>query len=257
MNRKVNLLSIMMEEKNKYEGRIGKIKKSFSFDKKDININEESRTISGYGAVYGNLDKAGDVLVKGCCAKSIQERGPESSTNDKIIFLWMHDMKNPVGKITVLKEDDRGLYFEAEIDRIPEGDRLIVQLNSGTINQFSIGYSYDFDKCHWDSKGAFVVEGIELYEISAVSIGANGQTEFIGMKSDEGPEKFYEKLFEMISNATEGLEFEKKQQVEIAIAYALALNFHKIKSQIIKDKKPEPLANESPKKISLINIKTK
>ena len=81
-------------------------------------------------------------MIKGCFSKSIQERGIESSANDKIIFLWMHKMDEPIGKITKLVEDDKGLYFEAEIDKIQLGDRAINQLESGTLNQFSIGYSY-------------------------------------------------------------------------------------------------------------------
>ena len=70
------------------------------------------------------------------------KEGPQSQANDKIILLWMHDMSEPLGFITELKEDDRGLYFEARIDEIELGDRAIKQLESGTLNQFSIGYEY-------------------------------------------------------------------------------------------------------------------
>jgi hypothetical protein len=70
----------------KYEGRIGKQFKSF--DVKELNFNGESRTISGYAAVFNNKDKAGDILLKGCFAKSINDRGPESTANDKIIQLF-------------------------------------------------------------------------------------------------------------------------------------------------------------------------
>lgn len=84
-----------METKNKYKGRIGKQTKSFSFETKDLSIDSGSRKISGYAAIFGNIDKSGDMLIKGCFSKSIQDRGPESAANDKIIFLWMHDMSEP------------------------------------------------------------------------------------------------------------------------------------------------------------------
>ena len=124
---------------NKYKDKMGMQYKLFSINSKDVQYSPESRTISGYAAVFGNMDKAHDILLKGCFSKSINERGPQSQANDKIILLWMHDMSEPLGFITELKEDDRGLYFEARIDEIELGDRAIKQLESGTLNQFSIG----------------------------------------------------------------------------------------------------------------------
>lgn len=151
-----------------------------------VKADSESRRISGYLAVFGNKDSAGDILIKGCFAKSIQERGPESSSYRKIAFLWQHDIKNPVGRLVVLKEDDYGLYFEAIIDKIPEGDRLLEQLKSGTINQFSIGFQYVWDKIEYDSEtDAFIVKEVNLYEGSAVTIAANELTRFTGMKSEQ------------------------------------------------------------------------
>lgn len=168
---------------SKYQGRIGYQTKNH----KEYKYSEESRTISGYAAVFNNVDKAGDKLIKGCFAKSINDRGPVSAANDKIMFLWMHDMKEPIGKITLLKEDDHGLYFEAEIDNIPLGDRCIEQFKSGTLNQFSIGFNYVWDKCEFvevegDMAAYFECKELILHEISVVSIGCNGETEFLGFK---------------------------------------------------------------------------
>lgn len=203
--------------KDKYQGRIGFQVKSI--EAKELVYNSESRKVSGYAAVFGNKDKAGDILIKGCFAKSIAERGPESSANDKIIHLWMHDMKEPVGKITVLREDDKGLYFEAEISKIPQGDRYIEQLKDGTLNQFSIGYKYVWDKIEYDEeRDAFIVKEVVLYEISVVSIGCNGETEFLGFKSDENAYKLFDKE---ISEALKGVE--NKLQIMQLINKAISL----------------------------------
>jgi len=203
--------------KDKYEGRIGFQVKSI--EAKELAHNSESRTVSGYAAVFGNKDKAGDILIKGCFAKSIAERGPESSAKDKIIHLWMHDMKEPVGKITVLKEDDHGLYFEAEISKIPQGDRYIEQLKDGTLNQFSIGYKYVWDKLEYDEeRDAFIVKEVVLYEISVVSIGCNGETEFLDFKLDENVYKLFDKE---ISEALKGVE--NKLQIMQLINKAISL----------------------------------
>jgi HK97 family phage prohead protease len=162
--------------------------KSLSF--KDITIDEESNKISGYLAVFGNKDDDGDILMKGCCAKSLRDRGPQSATSRKIAFLWQHDMENPLGRFTILREDDYGLYFEAEMDKgIEICDRALIQLKSGTLNQFSIGYQYIWDQCEWDvNSEALIVKEINLFEGSIVTMGANEMTYFAGMKSAQRKE---------------------------------------------------------------------
>ena len=204
----------------KYEGRIGKQFKSFEV--KELNMNSESRTISGYAAIFNNRDKVGDVLLKGCFAKSIQDRGPESRANDKIIMLWQHDQHEPIGRISVLREDEKGLYFEAVIDDVERGNQAIKQLESGTLNQFSIGYSYVWEKCEYDeARDSFIVKEVVLYEISVVSIGCNGETEYLGLKS-EGIDP-YEELNKEIESAVKGLPIRKKEEIQTIIRKALSL----------------------------------
>lgn len=209
---------------NKYKNKMGKRYKSFQFDTKDTQFDSESRTISGYAAIFGNIDKAGDLLVKGCFAKSIQERGPESTANDKIAFLWMHDMSEPIARITVLREDDKGLYFEAIVDEVELGDRALKQLESGTLNQFSFGFRYVWEKCEWDSeKDCFIVKEVILYELSIVTIGCNGETEYLGLKSSEDCENEYRKLDEELELVLKGMNREKQQNIQRILAKALTL----------------------------------
>lgn len=143
------------------------------------------RTIRGYAAVWGVVDSYGTVFVRGAFAKSIEERGPESSSKYKILLLWQHDRRDPIGRITVLREDDYGLYFEAEIDEFPQGDRALTQVNSGTINQFSFGFNYVWDKLDYnETLGVIEVREVELFEISPVTIGSNMET--FALRSPEG-----------------------------------------------------------------------
>lgn len=217
-----------MDKANKYKGRLGMQYKTFSINSKDVNYDSESRTISGYAAVFGNKDKAGDILIKGCFSKSIQDRGPGSAANDKIIVLWMHDMNEPIGRLTVLYEDDKGLYFEAPIDDVPRGNQAIKQLESGTLNQFSIGYQYVWENCEYDAeKDAFMVKEVKLHEISVVSIGCNGETEYLGLKSIEDAEKAYEKLNAEISEVCSGLSAPKQQKIQRIISKVISLSSFK------------------------------
>lgn len=237
----------------KYEGRIGKQFKSFNV--KELNFNGESRTISGYAAVFNNKDKAGDILLKGCFAKSISDRGPESTANDKIIMLWQHDQHEPIGRISSLVEDDKGLYFEAVIDDVERGNQAIKQLESGTLNQFSIGYSYVWEKCEYDQeRDAFIVKEVVLYEISVVSIGCNGETEYLGLKA--GSEDPYEELKNDIESAIKGLPIRKKEEIQTLVRKALSLGQFKPE---VPRKAVEPLEEvKADTKIKLFgNIKLK
>ena len=91
----------------------------------------ESRRISGMAATFGNIDHDRDRLHKGCFAKSIAQRGPESNAKSKIVLLWQHQRDEPIGRITKLKEKTEGLYFEAELDEcVSTADRALKQLGS-------------------------------------------------------------------------------------------------------------------------------
>jgi HK97 family phage prohead protease len=155
-----------------------------SFKKKAIDVDEAGRKVSGMLASFGNIDDGRDMLLKGCFAKSITEHGPNSDSDRKISFLWGHDEKDPIGRFTALEETDKGLYFEADIDDVPSGNRALKQYASGTLNQHSIGFSYVWDKMEYIEDGDFfMVKEVKLYEGSAVAFGMNERTPFLGFKS--------------------------------------------------------------------------
>lgn len=167
---------------------------TYKFLTKDVNkitFDETEGKVTGYLAVFGVKDDAYDILIKGCFSKSLQDRGPDSTTHRKIAFLWMHDMKDPIGRFTILKEDDYGLYFEAILDdpeSVPSAKRAASQLQSGTLDQFSIGYDYVWEnnKMVWDDNlEAWIVKEVILWEGSVVTLGCNEFTYYAGMKDIE------------------------------------------------------------------------
>ena len=214
----------MNKMKSKYEGRIGMRHRTSAVYMKEVELDSGSRTISGYAAVFNNVDRAKDMLIKGCFAKSIRERGPESAANDKILLLWQHDTREPIGRITKLEEHDRGLYFEAEIDDVETGDRALKQLESGTVNQFSIGFTYVWDQCEWDESGeVFIVKEVKLYEISVVTFGCNPETEYLGLKSDGDYDREYGTLMQEIADFSQRMPVRKQQQLQEIITKAVSL----------------------------------
>ena len=138
----------------------------------------EKRIIKGYLCKWGSKNQYGEKLVKGSCAKSIRERGPGSQAKYKITFLWMHDECDPLALFAKLVEDDYGLYFEtAPLDDVSNADRALKQIKSGTLNQFSIGFYYIWDKIEWDDKDdSLVLLEVDLMEGSVVTMGADMET---------------------------------------------------------------------------------
>ena len=162
-------------------------------------IDEEKHIILIKFCSFGTIDSDRDMLMKGCISKSIQERGPESSTNRKILPLWQHDRTNPIGKVLTLEERDDGGYATIQLsdfEAVPDARRTWVQLHEGVLNQFSIGYQYVWDKCDYDPDlDCLIVKEIILHEISVVSFGANENTAYLGdVKEIDELEKFVKAL---------------------------------------------------------------
>ena len=151
----------------------------------DGGIEVNDRVVSGYLASFGNKDADSDIIMKGAFAKSLNERGVNSTTARKISYLYQHDMTKPIGRFTTLVEDEKGLYFEATLDNIPLANDVLEQYKSGTLNQHSIGFRYIKDKVeHSKELDAYIIKEVDLFEGSVVTMGANENTPFLGMKSD-------------------------------------------------------------------------
>lgn len=69
---------------NKYKDKMGMQYKLFSINSKDVQYSPESRTISGYAAVFGNMDKAHDILLKGCFQKVSMKEGRKARQMTKL-----------------------------------------------------------------------------------------------------------------------------------------------------------------------------
>ena len=157
--------------------------KLFNIKATDI-VDEDNRIIEVKFSSFGNKDSDDDILIRGCFAKSITERGPESNTNRKIAFVWQHDIKDPIGRVLSIWEAEDGAYARIQLsdpDAVPNAKRALSQLKDGTLNQFSFGFSYVWDKIEYDeAKEAYIVKEVLLYEISVVTLGANEMTELVG-----------------------------------------------------------------------------
>lgn len=127
--------------------------------------------IEAYVALFGVRDSYGTVAMRGCFAKSIQERGPESKGNEKIIHLFYHNILDPVGRLIEMEEDEIGLRVIIEFDQTQRAQDIYDMTVSKTIRQYSYGFDYVWDKMKYDEKTKnILMYECAVYETSSITI---------------------------------------------------------------------------------------
>jgi len=182
--------------------------KSHSLILKDLD--EGSRSVSGYFASFDTLDSDNDIIRKGAFTKSIQERGVKSTSNRQIAHLRNHDWEQQIGKLTEIGEDAKGLFFVSTLGRSTKGNDAFLDYQDGILNEHSIGFNYIGEKINWiedssfKSGGYFEVKEVKLWEGSGVTFGANEFTPVIDVAKGLTNESHLAKLnkeFEIITKA--------------------------------------------------------
>jgi hypothetical protein len=180
--------------------------------KSDISNHKEvdlsKRTVDLIANTFYYCDAVADVLVPGCCVKSIQERGPKSTNPGKIKHLMFHNWEKVIGRCDTLEEtkmNNRHVlransYFPETVD----AEQELIKYQEELYDQHSIGYRYlnvelvEPESKPWDSylkllinpddainMGVmYIVKEIALFEYSTVFRGCNVLTEYLGVKSD-------------------------------------------------------------------------
>lgn len=174
----------------------------------------DERVVEGYGVIWGTRNSYGEKFIKGSFSKSIQERGPASTGAYQIKFLYQHYQTDPLSLFDVLEEDEIGLYFRTKpLDDVNQADRVLKQLRSGTLNNFSIGWNFVWDKIEWDDDDdSLIIKEAALYEISVVSIPSDMTT--FAIRSKEDIEDLYDETEDFIKRLP------RKEQLEARTLFA-------------------------------------
>lgn len=145
--------------------------KNFGFEVKTINDNE----FEGYASVFRNVDSYRDVIEPGAFSKTIKE-------NKRVKVLWQHDPWQPIGKPTVMEEDNHGLYVKAKVANTSLGRDVMELMRSGVIDEMSIGFNTIKDE--WDNEdNVRRIKEVKLWEFSPVTFAANDQAIITDAKS--------------------------------------------------------------------------
>jgi len=223
-------------------------------------LDSENRKVVVYLAKFDNIDSDNDMFVKGAFSKSLQERGPQSTSNRKIAFLRHHNWEMPIGKFLDLSEDDNGLYAVGQLGRSTLGEDAFKDYEDGIIREHSIGFQYIGDKTRWmeDStmeKGGYYQLGeVKLFEGSAVTFGANEMTNVVDVIKSENKNEIIERISNDLHIVIKALSNGKGTDERL---YELEMKSKYLSSQLVLLAKQDPMLIQSvksePEDVELFN----
>lgn len=140
--------------------------------------------VRGYASVFGNIDKANEIVDQGAFSDWLAENPGKSMP-----VLWMHmGYRLPVGSTSLLREDEKGLYYEAPIFDTVFGKDLLKAIAGGAVTEASFAYRI-LDEYREES--VWHLSKLELIEVSPVTKGfaANpmATTELMEIYDDSTP----------------------------------------------------------------------
>lgn len=156
----------------------------------------------GYGAVFGNIDKGGDVIEPGAFADYLadmrkgKQEWPAMLSHHGAMGLTAQDM-TPVGIWHDLAEDGKGLKTAGEFADTERGTELYKlgkMKPRPALNGLSIGYvAKESVPRSKPDEPRRRLKRIDLFEISPVTFPMNGKARMTGIKSMGNTERDYER----------------------------------------------------------------
>jgi uncharacterized protein len=127
--------------------------------------------ITGYGAVFNNVDQGGDVIRPGAFRRTLADWSRSSRLP---VMLATHDSRVfPIGVWTSMAEDFHGLKVTGKIANTPRGLEAwaLIHMRPSALDGLSIGYSVA--KTGSGRSGVRELIDLDLFEISLVSLPMN------------------------------------------------------------------------------------
>ena len=152
---------------------------------KNINIEikniEDTGKISGYGAIFNNIDLKNDIIQKGAFTKTLMEKNIK-----EIYFLRQHNKDVIIGEFNDIHEDENGLYVEGKFFLDTTAGKDAYRLaKKGILNSFSIGYiAKDFGYEEINGEEIRDLKSVDLLEVSLVIMPANKSAKITEIKSE-------------------------------------------------------------------------
>ena len=149
--------------------------------------NSDGGTVKGYASTWDREpDAYGDVIAKGAFTKSLERW---AKLGMPIPLLYGHNTDDPeynIGAVTLAKEDERGLYIEADFDaENPKAQYVRKLVKEGRLFQFSFAFEVmDAGEVTLENGiKANELRELDIFEVSLVQIPANQHAEVVEVKS--------------------------------------------------------------------------
>lgn len=149
----------------------------------EIKAVSDGGEFSGYGSVFGNLDKGRDRVAPGAFKRSLGEYAAKGRMPK---MLWSHDARRPpIGEWLAMGEDEHGLKVEGRLfmSNPFARDEVYPALKAKAIDQMSIGYSTKTETFNDKERSRTLVD-VDLYEVSPVVFAMNPEARVLGVKVD-------------------------------------------------------------------------
>jgi len=155
-----------------------------------LDIADEGGIVEGYAATFDREpDSYGDVIAPGAFAETVDAWKAKMANGIYVPLLYGHNTSDPeynVGRITEIREDERGLWVHGELDAENEKAQYVRKLaREGRLYQFSFAYAViDEGEAELDDgTRANELRKLDLFEVSLVQIPANQHAVITGIKS--------------------------------------------------------------------------
>jgi len=140
-------------------------------------------TFEALVSVFNNKDSYGEVVMPGAFTRTL---GEWEARGDPIPVYWSHRLDDPdfnIGHVLEAKETDEGLYVKAQLDLDnPKAVTTHNLLRSRRVTEFSFSFAVPPGGAK-QGQDALELHDIDLYEVGPTPIGANPDTQLIGVKA--------------------------------------------------------------------------
>ncbi|RJE85450.1 HK97 family phage prohead protease [Paracoccus onubensis] len=137
--------------------------------------------ITGWASTYGGEpDTYGDIVAPGAYRKSLEEHEKRGTMP---VMLWQHRAEIPIGRWLSFHDEKKGLRVNGQLNLKTEAGREAFEhARAGDVGGFSIGYSTPKNGRRYVGDGAWLLEEVDLVEVSLVTLPANRNAVVTGVK---------------------------------------------------------------------------
>lgn len=164
-------------EKKTFEGKL-----EIKFATSDTGTTTKS--FSGYGAYFNNVDRGGDIIAPGAFSKSLADHKAAGTMPQ--MFFNHEAFSMPIGVWRAMEEDAKGLLVEGELIDTTSGRDTYAALKAGAVKGLSIGFRCSAFEIHNNIR---TITEASLMEVSVVTFPMNEAATVTDVKSDKEDSK--------------------------------------------------------------------